>query len=110
MSARHGPRSASAAIRAIREEATPPTLLASVQSAWAEAVGPAIAAEAEPVSERDGVVTIACRTATWAQELDLMQDRIVTLLNGSIDAVERGSATPSVRRLRLTADGSRFYS
>ena len=28
--------------------------------------------EAEPVSERDGIVTVACRSAVWAQELDLM--------------------------------------
>jgi predicted nucleic acid-binding Zn ribbon protein len=110
MTGRPAPRSAFAAIRAIRDEATPPTVLASVQSAWAEVVGPAIAAEAEPVSERDGVVTVACRSATWAQELDLMQDRIVTRLNASIGAVEQGSETTTVRRLRLTADRSRFYS
>ena len=46
-----------------------------MQTAWAEAVGEAVAAEATPVSERDGVVTVACRSATWAQELDLLGDR-----------------------------------
>jgi hypothetical protein len=28
------------------------------------------------VAERDGVVTVACRSATWAQELDLLGARI----------------------------------
>jgi predicted nucleic acid-binding Zn ribbon protein len=40
-------------------------------------VGEAIAREATPVSERDGVVTVACRSATWAQELDLLGARLI---------------------------------
>jgi predicted nucleic acid-binding Zn ribbon protein len=47
-------------------------LLASVQSVWAEVAGAAVAEEAEPVSERGGVVTVACRSAVWAQELELL--------------------------------------
>jgi len=108
VTAGRGPRNASAAIRAIRDQAAPATLLACVQSVWAEVVGPAIAAEADPVSERDGVVTVACRTATWAQELDLMQDRILERLNASIGAIQPGSPAAIVRRLRPTADRSRF--
>jgi predicted nucleic acid-binding Zn ribbon protein len=56
--------------------AEPATLLAAVQRVWRDAVGDAIAAEATPVGERDGVVTVACRSATWAQELDLLGGEI----------------------------------
>jgi predicted nucleic acid-binding Zn ribbon protein len=58
------------------EGAEPATLLAAVQRAWPGVVGEAIAREATPVSERDGVITVACRSATWAQELDLLAPRI----------------------------------
>ena len=58
--------------RRSRSEVAPQTLLAAVQEAWPEAAGAAAAAQGDPVAERDGVVTIACRSATWAQELDLM--------------------------------------
>lgn len=53
--------------------AAPAGLLATVQSAWRDAVGAAIAAESEPVAERAGVVTVACRSAVWAQELELIE-------------------------------------
>ena len=105
MTAGRGPRNASAAIRAIRDQAAPATLLACVQSVWAEVVGPAIAAEADPVSERDGVVTVACRTATWAQELDLMQEQIRAKVNAGL-AELRGTGS-EVGGLRFTADGAR---
>ena len=58
------------------DQAAPTTLLAAVQSAWPVAVGEKIAAEAAPVAERDGVVTVACSSATWAQELDLLGEEI----------------------------------
>ena len=32
----------------------------------------ALAGECTPVSERDGVVTVACRSAVWSQELSMM--------------------------------------
>jgi predicted nucleic acid-binding Zn ribbon protein len=110
MTPRRGPRSAAGAFRAFRQDAAPATLLASVQAVWAEAVGPAIAAEAEPVSERNGVVTVACRTATWAQELDLMQETIVTRVNGAIGTGGGGPGAIAVSRLRPTADRTRFHS
>jgi predicted nucleic acid-binding Zn ribbon protein len=94
------------AIRSVRRTTAPETLLGAVQEAWAESVGPAIAAEAEPVAERDGVVTVSCRTAAWAQELDLMQADILARLNAAIE----GSWGASVTRLRVTADQARFYT
>ncbi|CAN5557668.1 hypothetical protein BH20ACT15_BH20ACT15_10970 [soil metagenome] len=72
MSSRRAPRPVSEALRAAVEPIAPATPLAAVQSAWVDAVGEAIAAQASPVSERDGVITVECRSATWAQELDLL--------------------------------------
>ena len=40
--------------------------LARVQEVWPRAAGPAVAAAARPVSERDGVLTVACEAAVWA--------------------------------------------
>jgi predicted nucleic acid-binding Zn ribbon protein len=74
--ARRAPRSLAEALAAVRRDAAPPTLLAGVQAAWREAAGEAIARQATPVSERGGVVMVACKSATWAQELDLLQDEL----------------------------------
>lgn len=74
---RRAPRPISAAIGEALERAEPATLLAAVQSTWPSAVGEAIAREATPVAERSGVVTIACSTSSWAQELDLLGRQIL---------------------------------
>lgn len=79
---------------------SPETLLAEVQTAWPAIGGAAIAANSEPVAERDGVITIACESGSWAQELELMGD----LLRARIDA-ELGDER--VRGLRFTADLAR---
>ncbi|MGH2968754.1 MAG: DciA family protein, partial [Solirubrobacteraceae bacterium] len=55
---------------------------------------------AEPVSERDGVVTVACASAVWAQELDLLSERVVAALNEAL-------GRPAVRRLRPQAAPAR---
>jgi predicted nucleic acid-binding Zn ribbon protein len=74
---RRAPRPIAAAVAEALERAEPSTLLAAVQSAWPAAVGEAIAHEATPVAERSGVVTVACSSAAWAQELDLLGPRIL---------------------------------
>jgi predicted nucleic acid-binding Zn ribbon protein len=74
---RRAPRPIGAALETVLSGAEPATLLAAVQSAWPGAVGEAVAREATPVSERDGVVTVACKSATWAQELDLLGGQIL---------------------------------
>jgi len=66
----------------------PVSTLARVQEVWAEVAGPAVAAEASPVSERGGVLTINCRASVWAQELDLMSAQLITRLNAAIGAEE----------------------
>ena len=99
MTRRRAPRPIGSAVEAVIADAAPATLLAAVQSAWPEAVGEAIAREATPVSERDGVITVACRSATWAQELDL--------LSTQIEAKIRRALPPenALRGLRFTASG-----
>ena len=93
---RGAPRPMSAALEALRDELAPETVLASVQRAWPGVVGEAIAAEARPISERGGVVTISCSAAVWAHELDLMAPMILGRLNGRI----RGAR---IDRLRCVA-------
>lgn len=93
------PRSLGAAIGAIRQDTAPKTQLAAVQMAWPGVAGEAIAAEATPVSERDGVVTVSCRAAVWAQELDLLGPELLEKLNAALE--------DPVSRLRFTADAAR---
>ena len=99
MTRRRAPRPIAAAVEAALERAEPATLLAAVQSAWPDAVGEAIVREATPVSERDGVVTVACRSATWAQELDLLSGEIIGQIRQNLPA---GGA---LEGLRFVASG-----
>jgi predicted nucleic acid-binding Zn ribbon protein len=78
------PRSIATAIGDALERAEPETLLAAVQSVWATAVGEAIAREATPVAERSGVVTVACASSAWAQELDLLGPQILDKLRAEL--------------------------
>ena len=99
MRRRRAPRSLATALATALERTEPATLLAAVQRAWPEAVGEAIAREANPVSERDGVVTVACRSATWAQELDLISDQIMVRIR------EKLAFQGELRGLRFNAFG-----
>jgi predicted nucleic acid-binding Zn ribbon protein len=74
--------------------AAPATPLAAVQAVWERAAGAEVAAQARPVEERDGVVTVACRSATWAQELDLLAEE---LLRGLRRELPDGQAPHSLR-------------
>jgi predicted nucleic acid-binding Zn ribbon protein len=96
MPRRAGPRPFVTALERVADQVMPATLLAEVQRAWPEAAGGALATAAEPVSERDGVVTVACGSAVWAQELDLLSERVVGTLNEHL-------GRPAVRRLRAVA-------
>jgi predicted nucleic acid-binding Zn ribbon protein len=62
----------------------PATPLARVQRVWAEAVGNVVAREAEPVAVHGGALTVACRSAVWAQELDLMSGTVTEALNEAL--------------------------
>ena len=96
---RLAPRPLSRALASLEERLAPLTPLAAVQRVWPEVVGEAIARQAEPVAERGGVVTVACRSAVWAQELDLMAPDLVQRLNSAL-----GEARVSA--LRCTARGA----
>lgn len=84
MRRRRAPRALATAIGEALERAEPATLLAAVQRAWPAAVGEAIAREASPVAERSGVVTVACSSSAWAQELDLLGGRIVEKIRSNL--------------------------
>ena len=92
---RPSPRPVAFALDALADRLEPPTLLAAVHRAWPEAAG-AFGNVSEPVSERDGVVTIACDSAVLASELDLMSELVIARLNEAL-------GRPAVRRLRAQA-------
>jgi predicted nucleic acid-binding Zn ribbon protein len=92
MSRRTAPRPIAEALSRLTVDSAPAGLLARVQAAWPEVAGPALAAEAEPRSERSGRVTIACRSAVWAQELTLLSADLVDRLNEALGA--SGEAPP----------------
>jgi predicted nucleic acid-binding Zn ribbon protein len=98
MSHRRSPRSMGEALGLLADELAPQTLLADVQRAWPEVVGPLIAAQAEPTAERGGVLTVTCSASVWAQELDLMSTAIIERLNDALGS--RG-----ISRLRCIAGG-----
>ena len=101
---RSAPRPIADALAELRDMAEPATLLARVQACWREAVGAVIAAEAEPVSERDGVLTVACDSAVWAHEIQLLGADLVRRLNDALGGAPKGE----LRELRVrTARGGR---
>jgi predicted nucleic acid-binding Zn ribbon protein len=83
---RIAPRPLSTALAGLTATLAPASTLAHVQEIWESAVGPAIAASARPTAERDGVLTVICEAAVWAQELDLMSAELVARLNGALGA------------------------
>jgi predicted nucleic acid-binding Zn ribbon protein len=88
------PRPIAEAVARVTQAAAPATTIARLQGTWEGVAGPVIAAEAEPVSERDGVVTVACRSAVWAGELELLGPGLVSALNEAL-------GTPVVASLRF---------
>jgi hypothetical protein len=91
------PRPLTHALDRIGASLMPATLLAEVQHLWPTAAGEPFGRLCTPVSERDGVVRVACGAAVVAQELDLMAELVVARLNEAL-----GQAR--VTRLRATAE------
>ena len=100
MKRRRAPRPLALALEELTAAAMPATQLAEVQRAWPEAAGAAFAAQTEPVAERAGTITVACASAVWAQELDLLSERVVGRLNETL-------GRPAVRALRPQARPAR---
>jgi predicted nucleic acid-binding Zn ribbon protein len=84
VSRRSAPRPLSAALEGLAASLSPASTLARVQVAWERAAGPAIAAAATPTAERDGVLTVTCAAAVWAQELELMAPVLLERLNRAL--------------------------
>ena len=97
---RRAPRPLSEALGGLLSRLAPATTLAVVQAVWEDAVGPAVAAEATPVSERDGVLSVLCSESVWAHELDLMGPELVAQINAAL-------GRPAVTALRCRATPQR---
>jgi predicted nucleic acid-binding Zn ribbon protein len=82
---RYAPRMLSNALHELTSALAPATTLARVQEVWERAAGPLIAASACPTFEREGVLTVSCAAAVWAQELTLMADDLVARVNAALD-------------------------
>lgn len=98
MSRRRVPRPAAGALQVALRQAAPQTALAATQAAWLGAVGEQLAAVAVPVSERSGVLTIACADSVWAHELDLMGEALLERLRSAM-----GDRAPEGLRFRVDA-------
>jgi predicted nucleic acid-binding Zn ribbon protein len=81
---RIAPRKLSTVLQTLTGTLAPATTLARVQEIWEGAAGPAIACAAQPTAERDGILTVTCVAAVWAQELDLMAGEVVLSLNAAL--------------------------
>jgi len=53
---------------------------------WADEVGDAVAAHAEPAALRDGVLSVRVHGAVWMQELQFAKEEIRTRLNRRLGA------------------------
>ena len=81
---RAAPRALAVALKELTGTLAPASTLARVQEVWERTAGPAIAAAARPTAERDGVLTVTCAAAVWAQELDLMAGELIPRLNAAL--------------------------
>jgi len=93
---RRGPVRAGGAITALVDGLAPASGLAALQRVWPQAVGEALAAQAHPTAEREGIVTVTCSSSVWAQELTLMGPELTERLNGALKS-------EFVRELRFRA-------
>lgn len=81
---RAGPRPLAWALEGVTATLAPATALARIQACWSDVVGPGVAEESRPVAEHGGVVTVACRSAVWAQELELLGPELGARLNAAL--------------------------
>ena len=91
---RPAPRLLSTALQSVVQDVQPATTLARVQAVWPEVGGAGVTAAARPVAEHDGTVTVACDSAVWAQELELMAPDLIARLEAALGG-------PVVRALRF---------
>jgi predicted nucleic acid-binding Zn ribbon protein len=97
LSRRTAPRPLADALGEVTTTSAPAGLLPRLQASWKEVVGPAVSAEAEPVAEHGGRVTVACRSAVWAQELELLSADLLERLNGALGTPEEAHPVAALR-------------
>ena len=102
---RSAPRPLGSALDGLVTHWRPPTTLARVQEAWPEVAGPALSEGTQPVAERGGVVTVACRSSVWAQELELFSAELLGRLNEALSVP--GTAQPVASLRFVTTAGDR---
>ena len=93
---RLAPRRLALALDSVVERSEPATALGRAQGVWREVAGPGLAQVAEPVAERDGVLTVACDSGAWAHELDLLGPDLLTRMNEALGGGE-GAALERLR-------------
>jgi predicted nucleic acid-binding Zn ribbon protein len=88
----------------VQEQIAPTDLLSAAQRRWREVVGDQVAEESWPDRERDGLLTVRCRSAVWAAELTMLEETLLQQLN------DRLPGGRQVRALKFTAApaGGRF--
>jgi predicted nucleic acid-binding Zn ribbon protein len=99
---RLAPRPLSGALERVTGSLAPATTLARVQGCWTDVAGALVASEAQPVSERAGVLTVQCRSAVWAQELELLSEDLSKRLNA---ALGEAPGRPRIERVRFVSGG-----
>jgi predicted nucleic acid-binding Zn ribbon protein len=92
------------AIEAVTRESAPAGTLPRVQACWDEVAGRRVAAEAQPVSEREGILTVRCSSAVWAQELELLSADLLERLREALGDPE---GPRSLRLVVGSGEGSR---
>lgn len=97
---RNAPRSLSTAIQSLTTTLAPATTLARVQEIWERTTGPAIATAAKPTAERNGILTVTCEAAVWAQELDLMAPELIPTLNAALASLDPKLGEEALKELR----------
>jgi predicted nucleic acid-binding Zn ribbon protein len=100
---RRAPRPVGVALERALASVAPATLLAEVQRVWPEAVGPLLADVSRPVGEKAGTIRVDCSSAVFAQELDLMGERVVAALNARL-------AHPRVKGVRCGVRSAQRYA
>ena len=103
MKHRSAPRPIGEAMEQLIARAQPASGLGAVQRVWAEAVGERVALEATPTAEREGVLTVSCRSAAWASDLDLLGPELIGQLNERL-------GEGKIVRLRCIATTTRSWS
>ena len=93
---RPAPRRLGPALGQVVRDAAPPSTLADVQRVWKAVVGGAVAAQAVPVAERAGTLTVVCESAIWRAELELSAPD----LTGRLNAALAGPSDAPLKELR----------